>query len=1059
MSLIVHHQPANSGLAWALHAWRLAWDGNAVWDKPGSVSGARIDFEFPAIADVRLASFKYRSLSVADNAIAWEADDFIRQIVQLGAAEVWTFPSSARVLYQEPNPAGTTFQAGDVLTFHVITQNRFNGGNLYVWDPYDASHQPIAFPETGRDGNVSTFGVPLTSWMTSGFHLKLFSKPDDHGNIVWEPDASNRVWRPCDGKELWLKSGQCDVRGQQLTLTPLTVEVLMPASLASNPALILQDVAEGANFTVNSTSAQPYAGSGLFQVVTYQPSIYPQAAYSVTASSGENPALVRPFPADPADLSQVSRFALGASVWVKTLPAVSTASLIVLPQASSGFGNGLSVNVAIGNSAAYFTTAAVRGADGNWSASISVAENTTTSLQLTPAAGPERKPYDWIDTTRYFTPSSSHDKYFTTEGVFGITARGMTKFSEPPDRAALMGSAFGQPIVASGVFGSNEMPHGATIAGGVVTFVVHAPHAVAAILVLAGTAAASAAGTAARQEVPMALSPDTRYWWCAVPLAQAPVGTRYHFILNDDLEVIDPAAREVIDTGSFDVAFGSDANDASISWAVVLDVEAVRTAAHVQPWQTMGWESLLIYEMHARRFTDEQPGNLAPLDLLVDELKPTSRLNKEGYLQALPVKAFELLPVQEFSSSISWGYDPSFYFAVDGHYGGGMALARFVNAAHGVGRGVLLDVVYNHSLGSPLMKIAADVYRNGDYDGDRMNCGHPMVGEFLRQATIYFWRTFGLDGYRFDDTQTIVTMCQGGWEFLGMIRGTLRTAAAAEGRNWPYCVAENSATNPWDVSNPQYGVMDGQWGIDEVYRIRAASYDVWHDGWDDSGPLRDEMNNPSYFGRPFYQATRFGESHDMVSAQDPGNLRIAARPRFGQGRQLAKALGTLTLLSNGVPMLFMGQEVGEVVPFLFDSSAPALNPQDNDVPPGAATDSTRVLAWFRQLMGLRNDPAQGLQGNANYQVVKTGNRTIAFTCGRDQSLFVVVTFATPNQQQDSSWLGLPGGSAYKEIFNSSWPVFQVEFEPEHTNGGFDARITSGQILNLPFTGAIVLQRA
>ena len=106
--------------------------------------------------------------------------------------------------------------------------------------------------------------------------------------------------------------------------------------------------------------------------------------------------------------------------------------------------------------------------------------------------------------------------------------------------------------------------------------------------------------------------------------------------------------------------------------------------------------------MHARQFTDENPGNRAPLDLLVDELEPTSRLGHVGYLQALPVKAFELLPVQEFNSAISWGYDPSFYFAVDGHYGGSMALARFVNAAHAVGRAVLLDVVYNHS------RIAAD---------------------------------------------------------------------------------------------------------------------------------------------------------------------------------------------------------------------------------------------------------------------------------------------------------------------------------------------------------------
>src|SRR5262249_46253947 len=154
------------------------------------------------------------------------------------------------------------------------------------------------------------------------------------------------------------------------------------------------------------------------------------------------------------------------------------------------------------------------------------------------------------------------------------------------------------------------------------------------------------------------------------------------------------------------------------------------------------------------------------------------------------------------------GYDPSYYFAVDEFYGGAASLANFVNTAHANGRAVTLDVVYNHSLGSSLMQIAPDVYRAGDYDGDLMNCGHPMVGEYFRQATIYLWRTFGLDGFRFDDTKKIIQACTGGWQFLSMIRSSLRVAATAEGRNWPYCVAENT-DNPWSVSNPGYGVMDG----------------------------------------------------------------------------------------------------------------------------------------------------------------------------------------------------------------------------------------------------------
>jgi 1,4-alpha-glucan branching enzyme len=252
--------------------------------------------------------------------------------------------------------------------------------------------------------------------------------------------------------------------------------------------------------------------------------------------------------------------------------------------------------------------------------------------------------------------------------------------------------------------------------------------------------------------------------------------------------------------------------------------------------------------------------------------------------------------------------------------------------------------------------------------------------------------------------------------------------------------------------------MDGQWGIDEVYQIRAASYDSGHPGWDDSVPLKAEMDKPQYWGRPFFQATRFGESHDMVSGQDVLNIRIAARPPFGQGYQMAKALGALTLLSNGIPMLFMGQEVGEAVAFSFDNNDQWINPQVHDLPPAAATDNTRILAWFRQLMGLRNDPSKGLQGDANYQVVATGNRTEAFVCGSGQRLFAVVTFGTANQQQDSSWLGLPAGAPYKEIFNSSWPVFQVESEQEQTNGGYDAQIYSGQTINLPWIGAVVLER-
>ncbi len=1063
MSIKVHHRPKQSGAVWSLHAWQLAWDGNAVWDIAGSPNGNHVDFDFPDVPDVRKLQFKYRATVPATNATTWEPEDFVRQLTQTGVSEVWTFEDSPRILYREPSPPGVIFSAGDELTVKIITKQEFRGGRLYAWNPYDPANPSAYFPESERDdaATVSTFYVPLASWMTGGFHLKLMTR-DASGNESWEPDAANRVWCRADGISLWLKSGQCDVRAEPLQLSKLVLEVLMPASISA-PSLILRDLVEQESFCLQPTGTRSYSGSSLFQVATYSPAIYAQAAYQVYADAdeggGDSERIRRPFPANPADLTEPSRFVLGASSWLKTFPTVApSVTLAVQPRKQSGFGNGLGIEVATGNSPPYLTAAATQGADGTWSAQLPVAQNTTTRIRLVAAAGEERKPYerprDWINTGRFFTPPATNTTFYTTEAVFGVTSRGKTAFAEPPSRQKLMEAAFGPSIVKAGIFDSREMPHGATQVGSDVYFILHAPHTVWAALVLVNE---HTPGPATREEVQMTLTPDVRYWWCAVPAKLAPPGTRYHFVLNDDMEVLDPASREVLDSErGFRVKYGCDPNDSTVSWSVVLDVTRIAAQAHASPWNTMGWEMLLIYELHARRFTDLQASGMRALDLLADELKPNNRLGREGYLRRLPVTAIELMPVNEMSAALSWGYDTSFYFSIDSHYGGAAGLANFANEAHANGKAVMLDVVFNHSLGSPLMEIASDVYRNGDYCGDRMNCGHPMVVEFLRQAAIYTWRTFGLDGFRFDDTKQIATNCVGGWDFLRNIRFSLHRAAEADGRRWPFCVAENEATRSFDVAAPVGGVMDSQWDKDEVFRIRDASYDMWT-GDDDAGPLRDEMNKPHELHRPFFEAVRHAETHDLVSGQDEKNKRIAARPPFGFGLRMAKAFGALTVLSKGVPMLFMGQECAETTPFSFDSAARALNPQNYDRPPGTGNGNTKVLDWFRQLMRLRDDGSRGLQGDDNDQVVRIGHRTIAFTCGKDQSLFAVVTFGTRDQRQDSSWLGLPGGT-YREMLNSSFSQFQVEFEPQMANGGSTARITSGQILNLPQVGALVLQR-
>jgi 1,4-alpha-glucan branching enzyme len=87
-------------------------------------------------------------------------------------------------------------------------------------------------------------------------------------------------------------------------------------------------------------------------------------------------------------------------------------------------------------------------------------------------------------------------------------------------------------------------------------------------------------------------------------IGQVPEGTRYRFLLNDDIEVLDPAIRAVQDGGNLQTAFAESPSDGKTSWSVAVDVESLHATAHTQPWQTMAWSKLLIYEMHVRRLTD-----------------------------------------------------------------------------------------------------------------------------------------------------------------------------------------------------------------------------------------------------------------------------------------------------------------------------------------------------------------------------------------------------------------------------------------------------------------------
>ena len=104
-------------------------------------------------------------------------------------------------------------------------------------------------------------------------------------------------------------------------------------------------------------------------------------------------------------------------------------------------------------------------------------------------------------------------------------------------------------------------------------------------------------------------------------------------------------------------------------------------------WTDDGWRGVeltatVLYELHLGTFTAE-----GTFDAAIGQLDRLARLG---------VTTVELMPVNAFPGRRNWGYDGVFPSAVQESYGGPEGLARFVDAAHGAGLAVVLDVVYNH---------------------------------------------------------------------------------------------------------------------------------------------------------------------------------------------------------------------------------------------------------------------------------------------------------------------------------------------------------------------------
>jgi maltooligosyltrehalose trehalohydrolase len=346
------------------------------------------------------------------------------------------------------------------------------------------------------------------------------------------------------------------------------------------------------------------------------------------------------------------------------------------------------------------------------------------------------------------------------------------------------------------------------------------------------------------------------------------------------------------------------------------------------PWTDHSWSGIhlrnqVIYELHIGTFTPAGTFRAA-----IDQLPHLARLG---------VTAVEVMPVAEFSGSFGWGYDGVDLFAPTRNYGSPDDFRAFVDAAHALKLGVLLDVVYNH-LGPDgnYLSMFSEHYFTREYTtewGAAINfhgeTSRP-VRDFFASNSAYWIKEFHIDGLRLDATHSIFDSSE--THILAEIARYARRAA--EPRS-VIVVAENEVQNAQLIrpeSSGGYG-LDGIWNDDFHHSATVATTGMRESYFTDYLGSAQELLSCLKYGFLYqgqwytWQKKRRGtpaldidppafvayiQNHDQIANSAYG-LRLDKLTSYGR----YKAITALLLLAPATPLLFHGQEFASSAPFLF----------------------------------------------------------------------------------------------------------------------------------------------
>jgi glycosidase len=356
---------------------------------------------------------------------------------------------------------------------------------------------------------------------------------------------------------------------------------------------------------------------------------------------------------------------------------------------------------------------------------------------------------------------------------------------------------------------------------------------------------------------------NTRYW---VTIENLTPNLEYAFqyLIDETLRVADAYTDKVLDPW----------HDQEIASSTYPDlkpypdsktngiVSVLQTNQPEYQWQVTNFEApaptdLVIYELLLRDFIDAQN-----YQTLTDTL---------SYLKRLGINAIELMPFNEFEGNLSWGYNPSFYFAPDKYYGTKDALKAFIDACHAEGIAVIMDMVLNHAFGQ---NVFAQMYWDSENNRPAANnpwfnaeCPHPpncwgsdfnheslVTQAFVDRVNEYWIEEYKVDGYRFDFTKGFTN--NGNLDYdqerIDIIKRMADHIWSV--KDDAYVILEHWTNNSEEKILAEYGCM--------LWANMSHSYNEGTMGWNEDG--KSDFSWISYQNRGWSvpHVVGFMESHD-----------------------------------------------------------------------------------------------------------------------------------------------------------------------------------------------------